>query len=85
MMATRSPTAAAAARMFSITRLWLSTSPWAKFRRATFMPFRIIRSSVSRDSEADPIVQTILVFLGGKRLSAIVPPGYAPNLLSRPA
>jgi hypothetical protein len=40
---------------------WLWKSPWAKLIRATSMPAAIIRPSTSRDCEAGPMVQTILV------------------------
>ena len=48
-----------------MTSRWVSKEPWEKFRRATFMPARIICSMISGVSEAGPMVQTILVLLGG--------------------
>ena len=48
-----------------MTFRWVSKEPWEKFKRATFMPARIICSMVSADSDAGPMVQTILVLLGG--------------------
>jgi len=38
-----------------------------KLSRATFMPARTSRSSISGESEAGPIVATILVLLAGRR------------------
>ncbi len=44
-----------------MTVLWLEKSPWEKLSRATSMPAAIIRAMVFGESEAGPIVQTILV------------------------
>ena len=44
-------------------------SPWAKFSRATLIPARMSSVSMSGESEAGPMVQTILVlFFGGLTL-----------------
>ena len=48
-----------------MTVLWAAKSPWEKFSRATFMPASIIRCITSGDSEAGPMVQTILVLCPG--------------------
>src|SRR5512136_1654262 len=71
-MATRLPARFAAARRLSITFLWLLKSPWEKLRRAIFIPARIICSMTSLDSDAGPIVQTILVLCVGKAI--FIPP-----------
>ena len=48
-----------------MTFLWAAKSPWEKFSRATFMPASIICFMTAGDSEAGPMVQTILVLLIG--------------------
>jgi hypothetical protein len=48
-----------------MTVLWLAKSPWEKLRRATSIPAIIILAMVSGESEAGPIVQTILVLCDG--------------------
>ena len=55
------PAAFDAVRRFSMTLPWAAKSPWEKFSRAMSIPARIIRSMTSRESEAGPMVQTILV------------------------
>ncbi|SIN59029.1 Uncharacterised protein [Mycobacteroides abscessus subsp. abscessus] len=50
-------------RIVSILALCSAWSPCEKFKRATFIPALISFSSISSDSDAGPIVQTILVFL----------------------
>ena len=61
MIATRRPVACAAARMRAMCSAWPAKSPCEKFNRAMFSPARMRRSSISGDSEAGPIVATILV------------------------
>ena len=46
-------------------RRWPSRLPWAKFRRATLMPERVRSVRISGESEAGPMVQTILVLRRG--------------------
>ena len=65
MMARRLPVFRAACRRLAMTRPWVSKEPWEKFKRATFMPARSICSMTSGESEAGPMVQTILVLLVG--------------------
>jgi hypothetical protein len=65
IMASRSPVFRATWRRLAMTFRWVSKEPWEKFKRATFMPARIICSMVSTDSDAGPMVQTILVLLSG--------------------
>src|SRR5512143_551734 len=64
-MAIRCPVRRAAARRFSITFRWPANSPWEKLSRATSIPARIICSMTGGESEAGPIVQTILVLWEG--------------------
>jgi Ribonuclease HepT-like len=45
--------------------LWPTKSPYEKLSRAMFSPARMRRSSISGDSEAGPIVATILVLWSG--------------------
>jgi hypothetical protein len=66
MMATRLLVAFDAVRTFWMVSPWLAKSPWEKLSRTIFMPARIIFSKTSRESEAGPMVQTILVLLAGK-------------------
>ena len=61
MMARRCPVDREAALRFLIVFSWLVKSPWEKLSRAIFIPARIICSMTSSDSDAGPIVQTILV------------------------
>src|SRR5262245_42990154 len=68
MMATGWSRALATVRMFSMFDRWWSKSPYEKFRRATFIPARIIRSRTAGELDAGPIVATILVLLGGIRM-----------------
>jgi hypothetical protein len=70
MMATRRLVARDAERRVSITLLWLSKSPWEKLSRATFMPASSICSITCWDSDAGPMVQTILVLFGGKNVKS---------------
>ena len=72
MMATGRPAARAAARMFSMARWWPARSPWEKLRRATFMPARIICSMIAGDSDAGPIVHTILVLLAASVMGVVL-------------
>ena len=65
MIATRRPVALAAARRVSITLAWVAKSPCEKFSRATLIPASSMRSIMSWDSDAGPIVQTIFVLLAG--------------------
>src|SRR5215469_6941708 len=71
MIATRRPTASAAERIRLIRSAWPVRSPWEKLSRATSRPARIRRSSISDDSEAGPIVATILVLLTGNPIRAL--------------
>jgi hypothetical protein len=77
MMANRLPTFRAEARSVSMAFLWLGKSPWEKFRRATFMPARIIFSMISWESDAGPMVQTIFVLFIGR---LIIPPALRMGL-----
>src|SRR5262245_2795470 len=61
MIATRRPVAFAAERMRLIRSACSSKLPWEKLSRATLRPERMRRSSMSGESEAGPIVATILV------------------------
>ena len=61
MMATRRPVAFSAARMRAMRSAWPVKSPCEKLSRATFSPARMRRSSISGESEAGPMVATILV------------------------
>ena len=61
MMATRRPVARSAARMRAMRSAWPAKSPCEKLSRATFSPARMSRSSISGESEAGPMVATILV------------------------
>ena len=70
MMATRCPVARAAARMRAIRSACPLKSPWEKLSRATFIPARIRRSSISGDSEAGPMVATIFVLWFGSDIRA---------------
>ena len=70
MMATRCPVARSAARMRAIRSACPLKSPWEKLSRATFIPARIRRSSISGDSEAGPMVATILVLWSGSGIRA---------------
>src|SRR5262245_25872079 len=65
-MATEAPAARAAARTLAIAARWVAGSPCEKFTRATFIPAAMSCSSTSCDSEAGPMVQTILVFFSGR-------------------
>jgi hypothetical protein len=51
---------------------WLLKSPWEKLSRAMFMPARIILSRISNESEAGPMVHTILVLLAGKGMGLLL-------------
>ena len=62
-IATRRRAACAALRMSAIVAACSSRSPWAKLRRATFMPASIIAESVSRPRDAGPMVQTMPVLV----------------------
>ena len=53
------------ARIRRMTAWCSAKSPCEKLRRATFIPARIKRSRISCESEAGPMVQTILVLLAG--------------------
>jgi hypothetical protein len=70
MMATLRPVAREEERRVSITLLWLSKSPWEKLSRATFIPARSICSITGWDSDAGPMVQTILVLFGGNNFKS---------------
>ena len=65
MMATRRPVAFSAARMRAMRSAWPVKSPCEKLSRATLSPARMRRSSISGDSEAGPMVATILVLWFG--------------------
>jgi hypothetical protein len=65
MIATRRPTACAAARIRVMVSAWPEKSPWEKLRRATFIPARIICCNTAGESEAGPMVATILVLFRG--------------------
>jgi len=60
-MATVLPSSPAACRMLRMLLPWVSKSPWEKLRRATFMPASINFLSISGESLAGPMVQTIFV------------------------
>ena len=66
MIATRRPVALQALRIRSMTSACWSKLPCEKLSRATFMPARMRRSSISGDCEAGPMVATILVLWSGK-------------------
>ena len=70
-MARRVPVALAAARRLSITSRCSGKSPWEKLIRAMFMPARSIFSITSRDRDAGPMVQTILVLFGGRAIAGL--------------
>jgi hypothetical protein len=70
MMATRLSVALDAARIFLMVSPWLAKSPCEKLSRATFMPARINFSKTSGESEAGPMVHTILVLLAGKGMQS---------------
>ena len=82
MMATRRPVAFSAARMRAMRSAWPVKSPCEKLRRATFSPARMRRSSISGDSEAGPMVATILVLWFGSSIGA--PQGTAPPSFLNP-
>ena len=69
MIATRRPVACSAARMRAMRSAWPVKSPCEKLSRAMFSPARMRRSSISGDSEAGPIVATILVLWSGSIIS----------------
>jgi len=66
MIATLQPVRHEASLIFFIVSAWLSKSPWEKFNRTTFIPASIICSNICDESDAGPIVQTILVLFAGK-------------------
>src|ERR1051325_5138495 len=87
MIATRRPVVFAISRMRWTTSVCFEKSPWEKFRRATFRPALIRRSSISFDSEAGPMVATIFVLCAGKAVlmrecSAGFQPAVSPTSLS---
>ncbi len=55
----------AAARRFSMTVLCCEKSPWEKLMRAMSIPASSMRSIISGDCDAGPMVQTILVLCVG--------------------
>src|SRR5437867_4934524 len=61
MIATRRPVSRAASPIRLIACACSEGVPCEKFNRATFIPARMSRVSISGDSEAGPIVATILV------------------------
>ena len=65
MMTTRRPVTCSAARMRAMRSAWPAKSPCEKLSRAMFSPARMRRSSISGDSEAGPMVATILVLWSG--------------------
>src|SRR5207247_8505812 len=65
MIATRRPVSRAASRIRLIACACSEGVPCEKFNRATFIPARMSRVSISGDSEAGPIVATILVLCAG--------------------
>src|SRR5215472_1760449 len=70
MMAKRRPTALAAELIRWMRSAWPVRSPCEKLSRATFRPARMRRSSISDDSDAGPIVATILVLFSGSAIRA---------------
>src|SRR5438094_7478840 len=65
MIATRRPVSRAASRIRLIACACSEGLPCEKFNRATFIPARMSRASISGDSDAGPIVATILVLCAG--------------------
>jgi hypothetical protein len=76
MTAQRMPVRSMAARRLSSVSWWYSWEPWEKLKRATLMPARSRRETVSTEREAGPSVHTILV-LGRRRVVAAVSPSSA--------
>ena len=63
-MPTILPTSAATSRIRRYRAIASSSEPWASPMRATSMPASIIRRRVSGESDAGPMVATILVRRG---------------------
>jgi len=70
MIATRRPVAAAASRTRAMVSACPEKSPWEKFNRTMFMPAAIKRRRTSGESEAGPMVATILVLLSGNGIQS---------------
>src|SRR5438876_1742168 len=65
MIATRRPVSRAASRIRLIACACSEGVPCEKFNRATSIPARMSRASISGDSDAGPMVATILVLCAG--------------------
>jgi len=79
MMVTRWSVTRSASRMRAMHAAWPAKSPCEKLSRATFIPARIRRSSISGESEAGPIVATILVLWSGKDITTPTSSELAPR------